>query len=111
MVVRSCASVWVSSGRPGFFAKTSCLASNGTGFGGGATWEITGRAVACAGGTAACAFAFTPKTLVFAGATGAAVANDAALISLAGTTTAALATGSEFVMERVGTAVTAPFTV
>jgi uncharacterized membrane protein YdcZ (DUF606 family) len=49
--------------------------------------------------------------LVLAGATGAPVTNAPALTWLAGTTTAAFATGSEFVIVRVGTAVTAPFTV
>jgi hypothetical protein len=111
MLVRSCASVCLSSGRPGFFASTSCFASNGTGFGGGATWETTGRAAACAGGTDARAFAFMPRTLLFAGTTGAAVVNAAGLISPAGTATAAFATGSELVRVRVGTAVTAPRTL
>lgn len=110
MLLRSSASVPLSSGRPGFLAKTSCFASNGTGFGGGATCETTGRAVTCVGGTAARAFAFAPSTLLLAGATGAAVVNDAGLISLAGTATADFATGSAFVMVRVGTAVTAPRT-
>lgn len=110
MLVRSSASVRVSSGRPGFFARTSCFASNGTGLGGGAACDTTGRAVTCAGGTAARAFAFTPSTLALAGATGAAVVKEAGLISLAGTATAAFATGSEFVSARVGTAVTAPLT-
>jgi hypothetical protein len=49
--------------------------------------------------------------LFLCGATGAAVANAPAFTSLAGTTTAALATGSEFVIVRVGTAVTAPATL
>jgi len=73
--------------------------------------ETTGRAIACGAGTGACAAALTPRTLVLAGATGAPVTNAPALTWLAGTTTAAFATGSEFVIVRVGTAVTAPFTV
>ncbi len=52
-----------------------------------------------------------PSTLVLAGATGAALTTDALRSSLAGMATAALETGSEFVIARVGTAVTAPATL
>ena len=108
---RSCASVCVSSGRPGFFARASCFASNGTGFGGGAVCDTTGRAIACVGGSAACTPAFAPRTLVFAGATGADIAKASGFTALGGTATAALATGCELVIALVGTAVTAPLTV
>jgi hypothetical protein len=73
--------------------------------------DTTGRAaMALGGGVAVGAPAFAPSTLVFAGATAAAFTTDAFFISLGGTVTAAFATGSEFVMVRVGTAVTAPAT-
>src|SRR5437588_12978997 len=107
MLFRSSASVPVSSGRPGFLARTSRLASNGTGFGGGATCDTTGRVVTCVGGTAARALAFAPSTLVLAGATGAAVVNEAGLMSLAATGTADFATVSACVMAPAGTPVTA----
>ena len=73
--------------------------------------ETTGRSIALAGGMTLGAPAFAPSTLDRTGATGAVFANDAIFTSLAGTVTAALDTGSEFVIVRVGTAVTAPFTV
>ena len=109
--VRTCASVCGSSGRPGFFASSSCFASKGIGFGGGAICDTTGRSIVRAGGATAWTLAFAPNTLVRAGATGAAVANAPALTSVAGTETATLDTDCELAMALVGTAVTAPFTV
>lgn len=73
--------------------------------------ETTGRAaMERAGGTTAGAPAFAPSTLFLAGATGAALTTEAVLSSAAGTATATLFTGSEFVIARAGTAVTAPDT-
>jgi hypothetical protein len=110
-LVRSSVSVRASRGRPGDFARASCLASNGTGFGGGAICDTTGRAIIeRAGGAAVGEAARAPRTLVLAGATGAAPITGAVLSSLVETATAIFETGSELVKARVGTAVTAPCT-
>jgi len=73
--------------------------------------ETTGRSVARrAEGTLLGAPALAPRTLVFSGATGTVCTTVAVFHSAAGTFTAALLTDSEFVIARVGTAVTAPAT-
>jgi hypothetical protein len=106
--VLSWSSVSRSKGRPGLLANASCLAENGTGLGGAATFLTTCCDTVFPGGTEVEAPAVVPKTLVLDGAIGGATAIEVSLNSFAGTGTPAFATGSELASTVPGTAVTAP---
>jgi hypothetical protein len=110
MFVLSLSSVSRSNGRPGLLANASCLAENGTGLGGAATFLTTRCDTISPGGTEVEVPAFVPRTLILEGAIGGATAIEVSLNSFAGTLTAACATDCELARTVPGTAVTAPGT-
>lgn len=105
----SAATAAVSSGLPAFAVSALCLAANGTGGGGGATWATTLRLSTFTGGRAA-GPAAGPTTLACTGATGAtAVTGARATVSVV-TRTISLATGLDCEKVAANTATTAPAT-